>query len=129
MQSGVLAFSCHFSRLQIQSETFADNNHHTCFAGSFLLFNPYRSLEHEQMSGNNTKTKSFELCALMTDLGLLVWLYLFRFVCSPRCFYRIGCCEISSGVGGIAAYATFYHFSTIHKKTSTFSNSKILDYR
>ena len=37
MQSGVLAFSCHFSRLQIQSETFADNNHHTCFAGSFLL--------------------------------------------------------------------------------------------
>ena len=65
MQSGVLAFSCHFSRLQIQSETFADNNHHTCFAGSFLLFNPYRSLEHEQMSGNNTKTKSFELCGLM----------------------------------------------------------------
>lgn len=71
MQSGVLAFSCHFSRLQIQSETFADNNHHTCFAGSFLLFNPYRSLEHEQMSGNNTKTKSFELCALMTDFGLM----------------------------------------------------------
>lgn len=71
MQSGVLAFSCHFSRLQIQSETFADNNHHTCFAGSFLLFNPYRSLEHEQMSGNNTKTKSFELCALMTDFGFI----------------------------------------------------------
>ena len=62
MQSGVLAFSCHFSRLQIQSETFADNNHHTCFAGSFLLFNPYRSL------GNNTKTKSFELCGLMTAI-------------------------------------------------------------
>ena len=69
MQSGVLAFSCHFSRLQIQSETFADNNHHTCFAVSFLLFNPYRSLEHEQMSGNNTKTKSFELCGLITDWG------------------------------------------------------------
>ncbi len=67
MQSGVLSFSCHFSRLQIQSETFADNNHHTC-AGSFLPFNPYRPFEHEQMSGNDTKTKSFELCGLMTAI-------------------------------------------------------------
>ena len=69
MQCGVLAFSCHFSRLQIYFESFLVINHHTCFAGSFLLFNPNRSLEHEQMSGNNTKTKSFELCGLMNDWG------------------------------------------------------------
>ena len=31
--------------------------------------------------------------------------------------------------GEVALSATFYHFSTIHKKTSTFSNSKIFDYR